>query len=116
VISAKAAKALLAGLDAEDTEMHCYCTDEHCKDGRDHPADDGRPQPRFGYAYVDGRGNLNRAANREGYGTTFGTLIDDVAAALGELDDFKDYIDEVVIIDRVTGQWWTGVEFRDAHL
>jgi hypothetical protein len=115
VITNKAAATLLAALAAEDAELHCYCTDPECDSGRNHPADDGRPPPQFGYAYVTAGGGLDRAANREAYGTDHGALKDDIADVLDELTNFAAYIDDVVVIDRTTGCWWTGAEFRDTY-
>lgn len=108
MITNKAARELLNGLNAEDDHMNCYCTNDVCDDN--HPADEGLDRPRFGLAFVtDGR--LDQEANQEAYGTDHGSLVQDAEDVVIELKDYAEYIDELVVIDRKTGQWWDGRSF-----
>lgn len=111
MLTTKAARKLLDGLNAEDDYMHCYCTSDDCTVDKNHIADEGLSRPRFGIAYVTADGKLDHAANQEAYGWDHGSLMPDAANAADELADFAEYIDDLVVIDRKTGQWWNGTEF-----
>lgn len=111
MLTTKAARQLLKGLAAEDDHMHCYCTSDDCDFDGNHPAEEGRGVPRFGIAFVTEDGRLDRAANQEAYGWDHGNLIQDAKDAVLELRDYAEYIDDLVVIDRETGQWWDGTEF-----
>ncbi|MFJ5984280.1 hypothetical protein [Lentzea sp. NPDC092896] len=109
MITDEAAQQLLAGLKAEDNELHCYCDDIDCD--ANHPAEDGNAQPLLGIAFVTPDGQLDTDANQEAFGYDHGELIQNAENAAIELKDYAAWIDDLVVIDRTTGQWWIGTEF-----
>ena len=111
MLTKKAARQLLDGLNAEDDHMNCYCVSDECTLDKNHIEDDGGSRPRFGIAYVTPDGQLDHAANIEAHGWKHGGLVSDAHNVLGELEEFAEYIEDRVVIDRETGQWWDGPAF-----
>jgi len=109
MLTKNAARELLDGLDTEDAHMNCYCEEEICD--AHHPADEGLGRPRFGIAYVTSDGRLDHAANMEAHGWKHGALMSDAENVRADLAEFAEYIDERVVIDRETGEWWAGADF-----
>lgn len=108
MLTDRAAKQLLAGLEEEDAD-NCYCMEPECE--WEHPFDDDRGQPPYGVAFVKPNGEIDKQGNAAFFGLKWGNVwhLEDVQVAVQE--DFADCLDEVVIIDRSTGQWWDGASF-----
>lgn len=111
MLTEQAAHELLEGLNTEDDSLHCYCTSDDCDLDKNHIEDEGLSRPRFGMAFVTADGRLDHAANNEAYGWNHGECVQDAADVAISLRDYAEYIEEIVVIDRVTGQWWDGPQF-----
>ncbi|GAA3878300.1 hypothetical protein GCM10022243_48750 [Saccharothrix violaceirubra] len=91
---------VLATLDR--TDLHCRCPrPDTCRDV--HAEHEDLPRGEYGLAFVHPDGRLHRAANAEAFGqqgAQYATLADVLAA----LDDWTEYLHELVVVHRDTRQ------------